>query len=104
LEIDHIDPKKKAFSISSQAPNEKAFREELEKCQLLCKPHHREKTSREWSGARHPLAKLTSIQVAEIRAALKAGESGRYLARRFGVHPMQISRIKHRTRWANEAN
>lgn len=43
LEVDHIDPNKKSFNITSKmsVKNNKA---ELDKCQLLCKKHHLEKT------------------------------------------------------------
>lgn len=45
LEIDHIDPKKKKFNISvSWSTNINKINLELEKCQLLCKKCHIEKT------------------------------------------------------------
>lgn len=48
LEIDHIDPATKTMSISKMWSVSKArYEAELELCQLLCKPHHIEKTSRE---------------------------------------------------------
>lgn len=104
LEIDHKNRAEKSFPIS-RPPNEKAFRKELKKCQLLCYKHHRRKSSQEHSGEGHPLAKLTAEQVKEIRAVLAEGvETGRSLAKRFGVHPMQISRIKNGQRWKNENN
>jgi len=40
--------------------------------------------------------KLTSEQVEEIRSRLVTGELGSTLAREFGVHKAQISRIKNR--------
>jgi hypothetical protein len=41
LEIDHIDPKEKSFSISKLwSISKKRFDAELSKCQLLCKEHH----------------------------------------------------------------
>lgn len=48
LEIDHIDPSTKSFTISgaSSASNER-FEREVRKCQLLCRRHHHEKTVRE---------------------------------------------------------
>ena len=103
LHIDHIDPAAKAFAISSHAPTDEAFLRELEKCQLLCAEHHREKTGAERAGERHPLAKLTVGQVRQIRHRLAAGERGRALAREFGVGPMTISRIKTGKRWRSVA-
>jgi hypothetical protein len=50
LEIDHIDPALKSFPISQLwSVSEERFYAELRKCQLLCKPHHIEKTSQEQS-------------------------------------------------------
>jgi hypothetical protein len=50
LDIDHIDPALKSFTISRLWSVSKArFEAELMKCQLLCKPHHIEKTRREQS-------------------------------------------------------
>lgn len=50
LEIDHIDPALKSFDISKLWSVSKVrFRAELVKCQVLCKPHHIEKTRREQS-------------------------------------------------------
>lgn len=52
LEVDHIDKSDKSFNVSSKlsVKNNKA---ELDKCQLLCTTHHREKTGKENSGYTH---------------------------------------------------
>jgi hypothetical protein len=51
LQFDHIDPTQKSFdNMSLSNPLVVA---ELAKCQLLCAPHHREKTARENSGWTH---------------------------------------------------
>lgn len=49
LEFDHIDPLKKSFTIASKitAPIEVLY-EEVDKCQLLCRYCHYEKTKRQW--------------------------------------------------------
>ncbi len=48
LEIDHIDPKQKSFSLASGwAKPKDVYFAELSKCQLLCKTHHIEKTRSE---------------------------------------------------------
>lgn len=50
LQIDHINPKDKSFSVSRLWSVSKArFEKELAKCQLLCKPCHIEKTRNEQS-------------------------------------------------------
>lgn len=54
LHFDHIDPKTKSFDIKSNLTlNNPAVRAELDKCQLLCGPHHREKTAQEQLGWTH---------------------------------------------------
>lgn len=98
LEIDHISREDKAFAIS-RPPNEKAFKEELKKCQLLCYPCHRTKSTEEQRGEGNPCAKLSVVKVIEIRKRLLSGETGRSLAKQFGVDPNQISRIKTGKRW-----
>lgn len=52
LHIDHKNPKDKSFNISSKL-SVKNNKEELDKCQLLCETHHREKTAEENSGFTH---------------------------------------------------
>lgn len=51
LEFDHVDPATKKFAISAgivkYGANYPAMEEELSKCQLLCRKHHREKTTSE---------------------------------------------------------
>lgn len=45
LELDHINPKDKSFSISKLwSCSERKFNKEVDKCQLLCETCHREKT------------------------------------------------------------
>lgn len=51
LQIDHVDRRKKSFNVArlwARKDLPKVYRE-LKKCQLLCKPHHEEKTAREQS-------------------------------------------------------
>lgn len=49
LEFDHIDRKKKKFNLSGKGLDKPWYEilEEFEKCQLLCRKHHRQKTIRE---------------------------------------------------------
>jgi hypothetical protein len=46
LEIDHIDSKKKSFSIGRRLSGiaESKLEEEVKKCQLLCDEHHNDKS------------------------------------------------------------
>jgi hypothetical protein len=54
LEFDHIDPSLKSFSINVKMTlNNPEVKAELDKCQLLCKDHHRDKTAAENSGFTH---------------------------------------------------
>lgn len=46
LQFDHIDPTTKTFSMS-KVLTRSDWREELQKCQLLCENHHKQKTKGE---------------------------------------------------------
>ena len=63
LDVDHIEPHKKEFTIGNRlvSCSLETLEKELAKCQLLCKPCHREKhksvapcgtTKRYWRGCR----------------------------------------------------
>jgi len=49
LELDHIDPTTKSFTIGRAlaSVSEAKYQAEIVKCQLLCKQHHIEKTTSE---------------------------------------------------------
>ena len=53
LQFDHIDPEDKSFDIKGRLTLSDEVKAELDKCQLLCGPHHREKSAREQSGFEH---------------------------------------------------
>ena len=54
LEFDHIDPELKSFNISSNLTlSNPEVQDELDKCQLLCRPCHEKKTASENSGWTH---------------------------------------------------
>lgn len=54
LHIDHVDPQGKSFEINSNLTlSNPAVRDELSKCQLLCRTHHHLKTARENTGFTH---------------------------------------------------
>ena len=98
LELDHIDRKNKTFAIS-RPPSEKAFWEELKKCQILCKKCHKEKTIQENRGEKCSHAKLNELQVLEILIKSSKGIRGIDLANEYNILPMQVSRIKNRKTW-----
>lgn len=54
LEIDHIDPTQKTFTLGGKGWNIKKelFDKEVDKCQLLCKDCHNDKTIKE-TGKKH---------------------------------------------------
>ena len=54
LEFDHVDPATKSFNVGQHLGrySEKKLREELSKCQLLCKDCHRKKTGLAAHGTR----------------------------------------------------
>lgn len=54
------------------------------------------------NGERHPMAKLTAAQVADLRVRYAAGGIGqRALAREFGLSQAQVSNIVSGARWRN---
>ena len=52
-------------------------------------------------GERSPTAKLTDLQAVLIRLRLSYGETGRALAREFGVSEATVSFIRRRRAWAH---
>jgi hypothetical protein len=52
-------------------------------------------------GERSPTAKLTDDQARTLRRRLTAGETGRALAREYGVSQATVSLIRHRRAWAH---
>lgn len=54
------------------------------------------------NGEKHHGAKLSHVDVQEIRAALKSGSRPSALARRYQIHPSVISRIKTGDAWQRE--
>lgn len=54
LEFDHVDPATKTFNVSKLWGVAAAVRQaELDKCQLLCQPCHKEKSDREQATRQH---------------------------------------------------
>lgn len=49
LEFNHMDPREKSFNLSKFWGTKAAFWEEVEKCNLLCTPHHKEETARQYA-------------------------------------------------------
>lgn len=47
LEINHIDPTTKSFTLSRWDGKASDYWEEVKKCNLLCKAHHDEETARQ---------------------------------------------------------
>lgn len=69
LEIDHVDPKTKLYSVSSLwslSPTNPKRVNELAKCQVLCSPCHKEKSSdarERWVRCKSNLHELTEDNV-----------------------------------------
>jgi 5-methylcytosine-specific restriction endonuclease McrA len=104
LQFDHKDPTTKLFAIASGLDRPRGvLLAEVDKCQLLCGPHHVEKTADDEPypnrarGERHGQAKLTAIDVADMRSA--NGVSGSVLADAFGVSKTQVNRIRAGKYW-----
>ena len=59
----------------------------------------KKKDPRDFAGEGNGMAKLTYVQVCAIVAELKEGARGKYLAKKYGVSPQTISRIKNQKSW-----
>lgn len=102
LEFDHKDPTTKTFNISANlnCSNDR-FWKEVEKCQLLCRKHHLDKTANERKagvykgciGENNPSSKLRDLDVIYIHLLFNAGYSVTQITKEFSVNHSTISRI-----------
>lgn len=100
LQCDHIDPKTKLFNISLICHDPEITLEEfwleVEKCQLLCQPHHSDKSRIDGSH----VMKLRELDVKYIRGLSALGHSTKDIAQEFGVSYSLIRKILTGKRWA----
>lgn len=109
LEIDHIDPATKTFSVSKMWNVAwEVFVEEINKCQLLCHECHVEKSQEDGSfnhenrarGEGCSLSKLTRQQVVEIRKRYKTGKyTYEQLAQDYPVSGVTVGTVVRRDTW-----
>lgn len=108
LDIDHVNHSEKSFDISKiWSMKNETFLTELDKCQLLCRTCHLEKTKQEGSlnknrpnGENIHQSKLTTAQVINIRAEFRLGISTfSELANKYNVSRGNISHIINRATW-----
>ena len=83
LDIDHIDPHTKSFTLAQcGSASEERWQDELQKCQLLCKPCHRNKTlkDRGQKSAREVHGTLSSYRYCkcELCKAAKSEHNRKY--------------------------
>ena len=100
LQFDHITPGSRARKVS-EATNwaMERFLAEVDKCQLLCDPCHRAKSSEAGEvaiGERQGTARLTE---AEVREILMSPLSSRRLAMKYGVSKTTIRDVCLRKTW-----
>lgn len=106
LEADHIDRNTKSFVVSQgwERPAE-IFWLEVAKCQLLCEPHHKEKSIAEGDtskkGSSNGLSKLTEFDIQVVRALFRLGHSQRKVAKLFGVSHTVIGDIHRGKTWTH---
>ena len=104
LEIDHIDPATKEFDISSMVlhTSEKHLTEELQKCQLLCRKCHIQKSKKDLSimlsGERHPQYKKCGAECIHSKPVidLDTGEefcSATDYAEKHGLNKNSVARV-----------
>ena len=103
LQFDHKDPRTKLFDIASGLDRPRVqLLAEVDKCQLLCGPHHREKTlddephPNRVRGERQGSARLTEADIRDIRAS---DQSLRVAALAYGVSKTQIINIRKGRQW-----
>ena len=96
LEVDHVDPSQKVtHRVWTWTAARRAV--ELAKCRARCKECHSKKSKTEYlQGAKLPHTKLSEEQALEIKHST---EKGVVLARRFGVDPALICKIRAGQRW-----
>ena len=96
LQFDHINAQTKDYAISKLLSAKwDRLVEELNKCQLLCRFCHLEKSRAEGSQS-----KLTEADIVTIKQLLNEGVTQRVIAKRFGVVHSNISYIATRKTWA----
>ena len=104
LHFDHIDPTTKSFNISSSNISNSKFWAELKKCQLLCSPHHKEKTLKEGNfkviGHANGNNKLRELDVLYVRELWRLGHSQHSIAKEFQVTRPSIGSIVSGRTWA----
>lgn len=105
LEIDHIDRALKTMNVDRMAwVSRDRFLQELENCQVLCKPHHIDKTRDEMSvphgggvsGKKKCPCELCTAKRREYARAYKAAKSGKTATPR--VPPLERLKSLHGTR------
>jgi hypothetical protein len=105
LQFDHIDPTTKLFAIASGLDRPRQELEaEVRKCQLLCRPHHIEKSRSDpvhpnrARGERSNKSKLAEPDVLAIRSS---GLGTGALAAQYGVSRHTITNIRFRHTWTH---
>lgn len=94
LTFDHKDPTEKSFSVGKLLNYRwSIILREIEKCQILCAPCHREKNRSDGT------FKLNAEQVLAIRKLLRAGVSQQEIARQFVIHQTTVSDLKRMRTW-----
>lgn len=98
LHFDHIDPATKLFAIANGLSRPRAvLLAEVAKCQLLCRPHHDEKSDLERpKGEQVATSKLTETDVLAIRSSTLPI---RRLSALYGVSTFTIISVQKRRSW-----
>lgn len=102
LEFDHVDPTTKEFTIShGWSLSAERFWIEVNKCQLLCREHHSDKTKTEEYnlGESNGNSKLREFDVKYIRELYRLGHGQRSLAREFDVSRPTIKSVLSGETW-----
>lgn len=101
LQFDHIDPSTKLFDVGQKAGvvSKKRFWLEVAKCQLLCRPHHNEKTAGERILNPRSNTKLSEDEVLSIHDLYSLGHSKASIARQFHVSEGNVRKVLSGAGW-----
>lgn len=104
LQFDHVDPATKLFRITKWRKVKASVEEfwvEIAKCQLLCRPHHQEKTSVDLTGVGNGRNVLRELDIKYIRGLRQLGHSSKAIAAEFDVTPHTINAILRGATWTH---
>jgi hypothetical protein len=100
LEFDHIVPGSKVRRISTATNwSLKRFLAEVDKCQLLCRKHHQQKTTEAGEHARGERSGNAKLTEDDVRLIRKSPLPSRKLAEQYKISKTVVQKIKRHEAW-----